>query len=113
MPVSSPLLTTRLHIPRPARPFDWSQGISFGYLQDGVGAAPAGLGKTMLLSEWIHTVGGASHAARQIREGYAWAGCPERFRSCMPPRPHCYDAEVQAEALTWFDRYPKAGESPG
>jgi dienelactone hydrolase len=41
-------------------------------------------------------------AARQIQDGYAWAGCPARTRFLHPPKPHCYDAELQAEALAWF-----------
>ena len=56
---------------------------------------------------------GQRDAARQIREGYAWAGCPDRFRSYMPPKPHCYDAEVQTEALDWFDRHLTVGEPIG
>ena len=32
------------------------------------------------------------------------AGCPERFYSHTPPKPHCYDADIQREALAWFDR---------
>ncbi len=50
---------------------------------------------------------GQQEAARQIEAGYRWAGCPEKFRHFFPPKPHCYDAEVQAEALGWFDRHLK------
>ncbi|MSS71381.1 MAG: hypothetical protein EXS64_07815 [Candidatus Latescibacteria bacterium] len=50
---------------------------------------------------------GQLEAARQIEAGYRWAGCPEKFRHFFPPKPHCYDAEVQAEALGWFDRHLK------
>jgi dienelactone hydrolase len=48
---------------------------------------------------------GQREAARQISNAYRWAGCPERFRSFMPPKPHCYDSEIQKEALDWFDTH--------
>ena len=44
---------------------------------------------------------------RQIRLGYEWAGCPEKFAHVSPSKPHCYDADLQAEALAWFDRWLK------
>jgi len=47
---------------------------------------------------------GQADAARQIRLGYEWAGCPERFRYNNPPKPHCYDAELQQDAFDWFER---------
>ena len=47
---------------------------------------------------------GQREAARQIAEAYAWAECPDNFKSYMPAKPHCYDAQIQQEALTWFDR---------
>ena len=50
---------------------------------------------------------GQHDAAWQISMGYEWAGCPTSFRSYMPPKPHCYDAEVQGEAFAWFDRHLK------
>ncbi|GEM_PF-3561662 len=50
---------------------------------------------------------GQQEAARQIEAGYRWAGCPEKFRHFFPQKPHCYDAEVQAEAMGWFDRHLK------
>ena len=52
---------------------------------------------------------GQHDAARQIQQGFEWAGCPERFNHYNPPKPHCYDAEVQTEALAWFDRNLKEG----
>jgi len=52
---------------------------------------------------------GQAEAARQIRLGYAWAGIPEHFSCNTPPKPHCYDAELQEDALHWFDRWLKAG----
>jgi dienelactone hydrolase len=53
---------------------------------------------------------GQRDAARQIQLGYEWAGCAERFRSYMPPKPHCYDAEVQREAVAWFDHHLKGDQ---
>jgi len=50
---------------------------------------------------------GQRDAARQIEAAFAWAGCPERFREYAPQKPHCYDAEIQAEALAWFDKHLK------
>lgn len=52
---------------------------------------------------------GQQDAARQIRLGYEWAGHSDRFHSYMPAKPHCYDAEVQREAMDWFDRHLKGG----
>lgn len=50
---------------------------------------------------------GQREAARQIADAFSWAGCPERFRNYAPQKPHCYDAEIQAEALAWFDKHLK------
>ncbi len=50
---------------------------------------------------------GQRDAARQIADAFSWAGCPERFRNYAPQKPHCYDAEIQAEALAWFDKHLK------
>ena len=50
---------------------------------------------------------GISDAAQQIADAYAWAGVPGRFRSYRPAKPHCYDAEIQAQALAWFDAHLK------
>ena len=46
-------------------------------------------------------------AARQIRAAYEWAGCPEKFGHFNPPKPHCYDAEIQEAAFEWFDKHLK------
>ena len=54
-------------------------------------------------------VEGQQEAARQIRAGYEWAGCPARFKHVNPPKPHCYDVELQKEAIAWFDRHLKPG----
>ncbi len=48
-----------------------------------------------------------AEAARQISQGYTWAGCADHFGHYNPPKPHCYDAQIQAEALAWFDRHLK------
>ncbi len=46
---------------------------------------------------------GQREAARQIAATYDWAGCPNRFRDYAPDKPHCYDREIQEQALAWFD----------
>jgi dienelactone hydrolase len=51
---------------------------------------------------------GQREAARQIKAAFEWAGCPDRFKSYMPAKPHCYDREIQAEALKWFDLHLKS-----
>ncbi len=43
-------------------------------------------------------------AAGQIAAGFEWAGCPEKFSHNNPPKPHCYDADLQADAIAWFRR---------
>ena len=48
---------------------------------------------------------GQQEAARQIRLGFEWAGCSDRFAHNNPPKPHCYDADLQRDALAWFDRW--------
>jgi len=48
---------------------------------------------------------GQQDAARQIRAAYEWAGCPEKFHHYNPDKPHCYDADVQREAIAWFGRH--------
>ena len=50
---------------------------------------------------------GQKDAARQIAEAFAWAGTPDNFRSFTPAKPHCYDAEIQDEALAWLDKHLK------
>ena len=44
-------------------------------------------------------------AARQIQNGYNWAGVGECFKDYRPNKPHCYDNEVQQQALDWFGRH--------
>lgn len=50
---------------------------------------------------------GQNEAARQIAEAYSWAGNPDLFKNFTPAKPHCYDAEIQDEALKWFDTHLK------
>ena len=50
---------------------------------------------------------GQQEAARQIQHGYQWAGCPERFHHNNPDKLHCFDEELQNDALMWFDRHLK------
>jgi len=50
---------------------------------------------------------GQREAARQIAESYSWAGYPDHFRNYTPAKPHCYDKEIQEEALIWFDTHLK------
>lgn len=50
---------------------------------------------------------GQREAERQISETYSWFGHSDLFRNYAPPKPHCYDAEIQEEALKWFNKYLK------
>lgn len=50
---------------------------------------------------------GQRNAARQIADAYAWAGYTERFRNYSPDKEHCYDAEIQSQALAWLDMHLK------
>ncbi|WP_337175999.1 alpha/beta hydrolase family protein [Paludisphaera sp.] len=53
---------------------------------------------------------GQREAARQIAEAFDWAGSPDLFRHHAPAKPHCYDRDIQEEALAWFDRHLKAAK---
>lgn len=53
---------------------------------------------------------GQREAARQIAEAFDWAGSPGLFRNYAPNKPHCYDREIQEQALAWFDKHLKAGK---
>ena len=55
---------------------------------------------------------GQREAARQITAAYEWAGRPKNFRDYAPDKPHCYDREIQEQALAWFDEHLKKGEKP-
>ncbi|MCA9133722.1 MAG: dienelactone hydrolase family protein [Planctomycetales bacterium] len=46
---------------------------------------------------------GQAQAAQQIADAYAWAGVPANYRNYAPDKDHCYDAEIQEEALAWLD----------
>jgi dienelactone hydrolase len=50
---------------------------------------------------------GQQEALRQIKEAFSWAGNPEKFRSYTPSKPHCYDKDIQEEALDWFNLHLK------
>ncbi|HUV14684.1 MAG TPA: alpha/beta hydrolase family protein [Acidobacteriota bacterium] len=50
---------------------------------------------------------GQREAARQIAAAFEWAGCREKFKNYTPSKPHCYDREIQEEALDWFDQHLK------
>jgi hypothetical protein len=55
---------------------------------------------------------GQREAARQIADAYAWADCAGRFRDYAPDKEHCYDAEIQSEALAWFDTHLRPQRTP-
>ena len=50
---------------------------------------------------------GQKEAARQITEAYSWADLAGRFKHFTPEKEHCYDAEIQEEALKWLDLHLK------
>ena len=50
---------------------------------------------------------GKDEAVRQIKAGYEWAGCPDKFRYFAPEAEHCYNYEIQQEAISWFDKHLK------
>lgn len=50
---------------------------------------------------------GQKEATRQIAEAFDWAGAPDRFRGYAPAKPHCYDQEIQEQALAWLNRHLK------
>jgi dienelactone hydrolase len=65
---------------------------------------------TMVIStseDQLFPVEGQQEAARQISAGFEWAGCPENFKNVDPAKPHCYDADLQKEAIAWFDEHLK------
>jgi dienelactone hydrolase len=53
---------------------------------------------------------GQKEATRQIAEAFDWAGSPELSRSYAPAKPHCYDQDIQEEALAWFNKHLKPGK---
>jgi len=50
---------------------------------------------------------GQREAERQIRLGYEWAGCTQKFSHNAPNKPHCFDVDLQMDALSWFDHHLK------
>lgn len=49
-------------------------------------------------------------AARQIREGFEWAGVPDKCSNVALPKPHCYDVELQEKAFEWFAKHLRPGK---
>jgi dienelactone hydrolase len=50
---------------------------------------------------------GQMESARQITDAFSWAGIPGNFKSFTPPKVHCYDSDIQEEALAWFNKHLK------
>jgi len=50
---------------------------------------------------------GVQEANRQIQAAYKWAGYPEKFKAYNPAKVHCYDFDIQMEAIAWLDKYLK------
>lgn len=50
---------------------------------------------------------GQREAASQIAQAFSWAGMADHFRSYTPGKEHCYDSEIQEEALRWFNKHLK------
>ena len=48
---------------------------------------------------------GQQEAARQITAGYKWAGCPDNVCHNNPFKGHCYDADLQRDAIDWFNQH--------
>lgn len=50
---------------------------------------------------------GVRAANQQIQAAYKWSGHPENFKSFNPAKVHCYDLEIQREAILWLDQHLK------
>ena len=50
---------------------------------------------------------GQNEAAHQISRAFSWAGMPGNFRNFAPAKEHCYDKDIQEEALSWLDMHLK------
>jgi dienelactone hydrolase len=50
---------------------------------------------------------GQREAALQIAEAFSWAGMSDHFKSYTPAKTHCYDKDIQEEALAWFNKHLK------
>ncbi len=55
----------------------------------------------------LYTVPGMKAADGMLKEVYAKAKCPERYKCCFYPGEHKFDQEMQTEAFDWFDRWLK------
>ena len=67
---------------------------------------------TMVLNDSgdnLFTLPEMRRADRILREVYAKAGVPDRYRCSFHPGPHKFDLPMQREAFGWFDRWLAAG----
>jgi hypothetical protein len=55
----------------------------------------------------LYTVPGMQAAERILGEVYKKAGAEDKFKCSYYPGPHKFDADMQAEAFAWFDRWLK------
>lgn len=55
----------------------------------------------------LYTVPGMNAAENILREIYGKAGAADRFKCSYYPGGHKFDADMQAEAFNWFDRWLK------
>lgn len=56
----------------------------------------------------LFTLPEMQRADTMLKEVYAKAGAPERYRGSFYEGPHKFDLEMQKEAFAWFDRWLKA-----
>ncbi len=55
----------------------------------------------------LYTVPGMKAAEKILEEVYGKAGAADKFKCSYYPGPHKFDADMQAEAFNWFDRWMK------
>lgn len=63
---------------------------------------------TMVLNDsedQLFTLSEMQRADEILREVFARAGAPERYRCSFHPGPHKFDQPMQAEAFDWFDQW--------
>jgi hypothetical protein len=53
---------------------------------------------------------GQKESTLQIAEAFSWAGSPDHFRNYAPAKTHCYDQDIQEQALVWFNKHLKQGK---
>lgn len=56
----------------------------------------------------LYTLPEMNRAEKILAEVFKKAGAEDNFRCSYYPGPHKFDAEMQAEAFTWFDKWLKA-----